>query len=730
MRWLVRLDSGAADRASIGGKARSLARLAAAGLTVPPAFAVDDALFRALFQALSRTDLPTRLNGPSLAALDRAAAALRAAPSPEGFAEELSAELTRVGASRWAVRSSCGAEDDPAGLGAGVFASLVDVPTAEVPAAIRTVLASALAAGAAAYALAHGGVIAASPVAVLVHPFVAGTATGIAASAPDGEMLLQPTHGTLSPSTRAALEAALVGLVARQGPSEVEWVSDGDALTFLQLRPFRPKVTPAPWPGVAELPALRFATPPGPTGRPAETAPAWRWDAAHNPLPLSPAQAGLVALVEAQGVPGLQQAIAGGYLFYAVDPAAPLALSPAEARPAFDALSAELDQTLTTLGARPDLEAALAAYVAATVRLFGAIAPAARRARALLDDLLRFNLPEARARIPAVLADVPCVAQERRRLAAAIAQATDPDARRAAMAAYLARFGDESPAWDVAVPTYAEAPAALEAGLKAPAAPAKGPDPVTPDVVPWQQAQAAVFGQLPRMARRAWKDAVPLARDAVAIGEDDDHLFARLQAVVRRALLAVGARLVAAGLLDDAADVFLLPLDGVRRLVRAFPVAANTGPDDLRTIVRAARVRWEAQRKSPPPLGPHVDGPVRGYGTGGRAIGRVVDTTEYLAQRVAADSASSASLDASAWGVTDAVLVATTLLPTELPLLAPAAIVVETGGPLDHVAAQARERGLPAVVGAAGATARLLPGTLVLVDADAGVVIPLDTPGA
>jgi hypothetical protein len=33
------------------------------------------------------------------------------------------------------------------------------------------------------------------------------------------------------------------------------------------------------------------------------------------------------------------------------------------------------------------------------------------------------------------------------------------------------------------------------------------------------------------------------------------------------------------------------------------------------------------------------------------------------------------------------VLVARTLLPTELPLLSPAAIVVETGGVLDHVAA-------------------------------------------
>jgi pyruvate,water dikinase len=73
----------------------------------------------------------------------------------------------------------------------------------------------------------------------------------------------------------------------------------------------------------------------------------------------------------------------------------------------------------------------------------------------------------------------------------------------------------------------------------------------------------------------------------------------------------------------------------------------------------------------------------------------------------------------------DAVLVSKTLLPTELPLIHAIAIVTETGGPLDHVAAQARERGMPAVVGADGAIAAFSEGDLVLVDADRGVVVRL-----
>ena len=68
---------------------------------------------------------------------------------------------------------------------------------------------------------------------------------------------------------------------------------------------------------------------------------------------------------------------------------------------------------------------------------------------------------------------------------------------------------------------------------------------------------------------------------------------------------------------------------------------------------------------------------------------------------------------------------AATLLPSELPLLVAAALVTETGGPLDHVAAQARERRLPAVVGAAGACRIFRDGDLVLVDADRGLGVRL-----
>ena len=55
-----------------------------------------------------------------------------------------------------------------------------------------------------------------------------------------------------------------------------------------------------------------------------------------------------------------------------------------------------------------------------------------------------------------------------------------------------------------------------------------------------------------------------------------------------------------------------------------------------------------------------------------------------------------------------------------LPILG--ALVVEEGGPLCHAAIVAREFGLPAVIGARGATVHIADGALVEVNASTGVV--------
>jgi pyruvate,water dikinase len=69
------------------------------------------------------------------------------------------------------------------------------------------------------------------------------------------------------------------------------------------------------------------------------------------------------------------------------------------------------------------------------------------------------------------------------------------------------------------------------------------------------------------------------------------------------------------------------------------------------------------------------------------------------------------------------VLVTETLSSSWTPLFATAAAVVtDVGGILSHAAVVAREYGIPAVLGAEGATVRVRDGQVVEVDGDRGLV--------
>ncbi len=682
MSFFAALD--AAD-ASLGGKARSLARLAAGGFATPPGFVITDALFRAV---CPRVFAPRQFDNATLAMLDQLRTDIEEAPWPDGFLDEVASRLRGIGADRFSVRSSFASEDVAGALAAGVYESSVDVPMAGVENAVRRVLCSAVSPGAAAYAIAHGRNSADPPVAVVVHAYVSGEAEGSAAFAPGTtpEPVLMLRRGSLSAETRAELRASLAKLAQALGPVEVEWVLATQGLVYLQVRPFQPKRAPVPWQGWKDLPGSAA----DPT--------AWRWDVAHNPLPLSPAQAGLVDLVDERCRTGIRQRVLGGYLFYARDERPlPAVIEPCAAGGYFEALRVDFEARLTALGAAPALEAALALFASVVERIFGVLQPALKRARLELHGFLRAHAPAELPLLAALGSGVPSMAEERRRLVAAIRQAaTDPE-RAQARANYLALFGDESPVWDVSTPTYAEdpSPLLLEHGTASTDA----------SVVDWRAANAHVEAGLADAQRGAWRGLLSLAREAISLSEADDWLYARAQAVVRRALLSTGRQLVSAGHLADAAEVFLLPLPLVREL--AGGSAANV---DLHAVAAAGSASWQATRKVPPPVSfSGDDKAVHGHGTGGNAIGRIVSHRAGCFRALPGD----------------AVLLAQTLLPTELPLVAAAAIITETGGPLDHVAAQARERGIPAVIGASGASRLLHEGDLVLVDGERGLVVKL-----
>jgi phosphohistidine swiveling domain-containing protein len=704
MTFCVRLSPGV-PLDKIGGKARSLLRLAQADLPVPKAIVVTTDLLAKL--RAGGPKLPSTLNAPgALTTVEGAARALAAAPWPEGFASTLAREVDTLvpePGARYAVRSSASIEDEAGVLAAGLFLSRIDVARGEVLEAVRAVLGSAISPAVIAYLAQHGLCSDNLGFAVLIHEFIAGEAAGAAAF--DPTRAEPPTIETQSgeaaavaQAPRAQIDDAARALAKENGAVELEWVVNDGAVTFLQMRPLQ---SPARLPvrPVVALPSFDPLS--AATDRDLNDAD-WHWDAAHNPLPLSPAQAGLVSLVDEQCKIGLRQRVVGGYLFYATDPTS-------ETTPigAADALRGVWEAARERLARpTPTLEEALETFVAIYQPLFGVVQPNSRAATGVLAAFLRRSGFDPSPLLPKLLSGVPSAATERARRARALAQAIDPKLRAAALEAYLDEFGDEAPRWDVAAPTWRERSSSLErlmrnTNLGAPV-----------DDRSWREAADAVRARLGEDAHAEWESRLSVARRAAAVAEDDDALYARLRAHVRRALLREGERLWQSGVLADPNEVFWLPLESVRRDARG---EAPLSYEEAALALTAARSADAEARTNPPPLGAAdtLDvGTDVVRGRPGAAGARIGPVRIYRG-------------DSEQDHDGDHVLVARTLLPTELPLLSPAAIVVETGGVLDHVAAQARERAIPAVVGAVGACRALRDGDQVLVDGGAGLVVRL-----
>ncbi|MDQ3365239.1 MAG: PEP-utilizing enzyme, partial [Myxococcota bacterium] len=156
------------------------------------------------------------------------------------------------------------------------------------------------------------------------------------------------------------------------------------------------------------------------------------------------------------------------------------------------------------------------------------------------------------------------------------------------------------------------------------------------------------------------------------------------------------------------ADVFWLAFE---------ELAGPLAPEDAHRRAGAARAASaRAARWAMPPI---VDGVVggdapdsrralHGVGTGPRVTGRVV-RFRSLASAVAV-------------GPGDVIVTRAITPALAVFVVGCAAIVSETGGPLDHGAAMARELGIPCVVGCRDAWSLLTDGSIVTVDGAAGRV--------
>ncbi|AQZ65642.1 phosphoenolpyruvate synthase [[Actinomadura] parvosata subsp. kistnae] len=208
---------------------------------------------------------------------------------------------------------------------------------------------------------------------------------------------------------------------------------------------------------------------------------------------------------------------------------------------------------------------------------------------------------------------------------------------------------------------------------------------------------------------------VEAARAGVAFREDSHFSFTMPQPVLRRALLELGRRLRAAGVLTTPEDVFHLRMEELEEI---HDVAALSGAhaERLRELVaRRALKREELSgvRLIDPAaiFPPSVTGDALLTGTpagGGTATGPVkVITKPAEFGRLA----------------TGDVLVCPYTNPSWTPLFQhAAAVVVDTGGAASHAAIVAREYGIPAVMGTGTGTSVLKDGQLVTVHGDTGTV--------
>ncbi len=315
----------------------------------------------------------------------------------------------------------------------------------------------------------------------------------------------------------------------------------------------------------------------------------------------------------------------------------------------------------------------------------------------------------------------------------AIVAAEGGEAWLAAFDAYLSEYGTGSHTWaELHNPTWQEDPSIpLEMIARYVESPALRPALAR---VRAEDARAATMAsaaaRLADDAERAELRALVAATsDYVPIIEERARWQLVLMAALRPACLALGRKLVAAGTLTTADDVFYLHLKELRAT-----------PADQRVVVAGRRVEvagWRALAAPASvgaPLPPGFErmpmfGKMFGFSAGpaadagpvkGQAASRgIVRGTA----RVILDLEDAHRLEPGE------ILVCLFTAPPWTPLFAIAgAVVTDAGGVLSHAAIAAREYGIPCVAGTRDGTRRIPDGVIVEVDGAAGTVTIVDEP--
>jgi pyruvate,water dikinase len=249
-----------------------------------------------------------------------------------------------------------------------------------------------------------------------------------------------------------------------------------------------------------------------------------------------------------------------------------------------------------------------------------------------------------------------------------------------------------------------------------------------------QAAERSLSSNYPQAVREQFEAMLQFARAGAFLQEEHNfYIDQKGTALLRLFYLKVSQHLVDLGLLQAPDDIFMLTIDEVRRIVMG-----DEKPGNVQQLVRQRQQEMEIAGSLVPP--PFIGDPPAVSGAPGNVVDRTMakffggapqhsDNPGQLkgnpgSRGIATGIARVArSLDEAAHLQPGEILIATTTMPAWTPLFGvAAAVVTETGGSLSHCAIVAREYGIPAVVGAYGATQRITSGQEITVDGGLGIV--------
>jgi len=240
----------------------------------------------------------------------------------------------------------------------------------------------------------------------------------------------------------------------------------------------------------------------------------------------------------------------------------------------------------------------------------------------------------------------------------------------------------------------------------------------------------------PEAVRGQFEAMVQFGRQGAFLQEEHNFYIDQCgMALIRLFYLRVGQRFVEAGLVQAPDDIFMLSHEEIHQVVGD---RFMTPPDTVRTLIQERRTGLAAASKlvpppfvgeapaGPPPTGnPMERAMVRFFGGPPQQSAEPNQIQGNGGSRGIATGIArvARSLDEAKNVLPGEILVAVTTMPAWTPLFGvAAAVVTETGGVLSHCAIVAREYGLPAVVGAHGATQRIQTGQTITVDGGTGIV--------